>query len=106
MELRGLIIQYAKRKARKSREYLESLEQRLAETEAFINNSNEDDSNLETKSTLQEQLKKNYNISRKRRVTKVQCFALNVDGPNREKNQQGIFSMWRQKNLIKRLSRS
>ena len=58
MELRGLIIQYAKRKARKSREYLESLEQRLAETEAFINNSNEDDSNLETKLTLQEQLKK------------------------------------------------
>ena len=58
MELRGLIIQYAKRKARKSREYLERLEQRLAETEAFINNSNEDDSNLETKLTLQEQLKK------------------------------------------------
>ena len=58
MELRGLIIQYAKRKARKSREYLESLEQRLAETEAFINNSNEDDDNLETKLTLQEQLKK------------------------------------------------
>ena len=90
MELRRLIIQYAKRKARKSREYLESLEQRLAETEAFINNSNEDDSNLETKLTLQEQLKKNYNISTKRRV-KVQCFALNFDGPNREKNQQGIF---------------
>ena len=52
MELRG------KRKARKSREYIESLEQRLAETEALINNSNEDDSNLETKLTLQEQLKK------------------------------------------------
>ena len=58
MELRGLIIQYAKRKARKSREYLERLEQWLGETEAFINNSNEDDSNLETKLTLQEQLKK------------------------------------------------
>ena len=58
MELRGLIIQYAKRKARKSREYLESFEQRLAETEAFINNSNEDGDNLETKLTLQEQLKK------------------------------------------------
>ena len=56
MELRGFkIIQYAKRKARKSREYLESLEQRLAETEAFINNSNVDDDNLETKLTLQEQ---------------------------------------------------
>ena len=35
----GLIIQYAKRKARKSREYLERLELRLAETEAFINSS-------------------------------------------------------------------
>jgi len=58
MELRGLIIQYAKRKARKSRDYLVSLEQRLAETEAFINNSNEGDGNLETKLTLQEQLKK------------------------------------------------
>ena len=46
MELSGLIIQYAKRKARKSREYLESLEQRLAETDAFINNSNEGDGNL------------------------------------------------------------
>ena len=57
-KLRDLIIQYAKRKARKSREYLERLQQRLAETEAFINNSNEDDSNLETKLTLQEQLKK------------------------------------------------
>ena len=105
MELRGLIIQYAKRKARKSREYLERLEQRLAETEAFINNSNEDDSNLETKLTLQEQLKKNYNISTKRKV-KAQCFALNFDEPNREKNQQGIFSMWRQKILIRRLLRS
>ena len=30
LELRGLIIRYAKRKARKSRDYLESLEQRLA----------------------------------------------------------------------------
>jgi len=58
MELRGLIIQYAKRKTRKSRDYLVSLEQRLAETEAFINNSNEGDGNLETKLTLQEQLKK------------------------------------------------
>jgi len=58
MELRGLIIQYAKRKARKSRDYLESLEQRLAETETFINNSNESDGNLETKLTIQEQLKK------------------------------------------------
>jgi len=57
MELRGLIIQYAKLKSRKSSDYLESLEQRLAETEAFINNSNEGDSNLETKLTLQEQLK-------------------------------------------------
>ena len=56
MELRGLTIQYAKRKARKSKEKLESLEQRLAETEAFI--SNEDDGNLETQLTLQEQLKK------------------------------------------------
>ena len=58
MELRGLIIQYAKRKAQKSREYLENLEQRLAETNAFINNFNEGDGNLETKLTLQEQLKK------------------------------------------------
>ena len=57
LELRGLIIQYAKRKAQKSRDYLESL-QRLAETEAFINNSTEGDGNLETKLTLQEQLKK------------------------------------------------
>ena len=48
MELRGLIIRYAKRKARKSRDYLESLEQRLAEAEAFINNSTEGDGNLET----------------------------------------------------------
>ena len=58
MELRGLIIQYAKRKARNSRDYIESLEQRLAETEAFINNSNEGDGNIETTLTLQEQLKK------------------------------------------------
>ena len=57
MELRGLIIRYAKRKARKSRDYLESLEQRLAEVEAFINNNTEGDGNLETKLTLQEQLK-------------------------------------------------
>ena len=41
LELRGLIIRYAKRKALKFRDYLESLEQRLAETEAFINNSTE-----------------------------------------------------------------
>ena len=57
LELRGLIIRYAKRKARKSRDYLKSLEQRLAETEALINNSTEGDGNLETKLTLQEQLK-------------------------------------------------
>ena len=60
MELRGLVIQNAKRKARKAREYLESLEQPLAETEAFINNGNENDSNLETKLTLLEQLKKEF----------------------------------------------
>ena len=36
MELRGITIQYAKRKTRKPREYLESfIEQRLAEMEAF-----------------------------------------------------------------------
>ena len=58
MELRGLIIRYAKRKARKSRDYLESLGQRLAEVEEFINNSTEGDGNLETKLALQEQLKK------------------------------------------------
>ena len=49
MELKGLIIRYAKRKARKSRDYLESLEQWLAEAESFINNSTEGDGNLETK---------------------------------------------------------
>ena len=49
MELRGLIIQYLKRKARKSRDYLESLEQRLPETEAFVNNSCEGHCSLETK---------------------------------------------------------
>jgi len=58
MALRGLIIRCAKRKARKSRENLESLEQRLAETKAFINNCNEGGDNLETQLTLQEQLKK------------------------------------------------
>ena len=56
--IEGIIIRYVKRKARKSRDYLESLEQRLAETEAFINNSTEGDGNLKTKLTLQEQLKK------------------------------------------------
>ena len=60
MELRGLIIRYAKRKARKSRDYLESLEQRHAEAEAFINNSTEGDRNLETKLTLRERLKKQF----------------------------------------------
>ena len=94
MELRGLIIQYAKRKARKSREYLESLEQRLAETDAFINNSNEGDGNLKKELQLC--------ISKKRRV-KAQCFALSFSGPNRERNQQGIFSIWRQKILTGRL---
>ena len=49
MELKGLIIQFSKRKARKSRDYLESLEQRLAETEAFVNNSCEGDGSLEAK---------------------------------------------------------
>ena len=101
MELRGLIILHAKRKAGKSRDYLESSEQRLAEAEEFINNSTEGDGNLETKLTLQEQLKKNYNISMKRGV-KVQCFALSSDGQNKERNQQGIFSIWRRKILIRR----
>ena len=45
--IEGLIIQYAKHKAQKSRDYLESLEQQLAETEAFINTNNEGDHNLE-----------------------------------------------------------
>ena len=58
MELRGLIIRYAKRKAQKSRDYLECLEQWLAEAESLINNSTEGDGNLETKLTLQEQLKR------------------------------------------------
>jgi len=56
MELRGLIIQHAKCKAWKSRENLESLEQRLAEMEAFINNSSKDDGDLETQLRLQKQL--------------------------------------------------
>ena len=63
MELRGLIIQYTKRKTRTSRDNQESLEQRLAETEAFSNNSNEGDGNLETKLMLQEQLNKRITIS-------------------------------------------
>ena len=45
------------------RDYLGSLKQRLAETEAFISNSTEGDGNLETKLTLKEQLKMNYSIS-------------------------------------------
>lgn len=58
MELRGLTIQYAKRKARKSREYIQSLEQRLAEIEEIINNNTDLDGNLESKIRQQEQLKK------------------------------------------------
>ena len=58
MELRGLIIRHAKRKAGKSRDYLESSEQRLAEAEAFINHSTEGNGNVETKLMLQGQLKK------------------------------------------------
>jgi len=94
MELRGLIIiQYAKRKARKSREYLESLEQWLAETDAFINNSNEEDGN--TAGTVK---KKSYStcISTKRRV-KAQCFTLSFSGrTGRETNK--VFFQYGGKN--------
>lgn len=58
MELRGLTIQYVKRKARKSWEYIQSLEQCLAEIEEIINNNTDLDGNLESKIRQQEQLKK------------------------------------------------
>lgn len=71
----------------------------LKRTEATVNNSTEGDANLETKLTLQVQLKKkNLNIFKIRGV-KARCFALNFDGPNRVRNQQGIFFNMEAKNI-------
>ena len=102
MELRGLIIQYAKRKARKSREYLESLEQRLAETDAFINNSNEGDGNLETKLTLQEQLKKELQYIYEKK-SEGALFRSKLRWTEQGEKPTRYFSIWRQKILTRRL---
>ena len=78
------------------------LEQRLAETDAFINNSNEGDGNLETKLTLQEQLKKELQYIYEKKGEGA-LFRSKLRWTEQGEKPTRYFSIWRQKILTRRL---
>ena len=94
MELRGLTIPYAKRKARKGREKQTKIQKRMEELDNLISNpANTNDITCQIKAeyiTLKEDLCLIYENK-----AKAQLSASKQNGSNKVKILQNTFSIWK-----------